>query len=384
MTFVLSFLISALANGSCSELSPDIQKAVEKSTFKLVPRNLYAETMTEATARSIHQKSCLTQALTISDQMNCRILESCTGNTCKIQYGPVGSAFLAEKSGKLFTAWHVVFPTHAAALIFLQGRLSLFSTEELNSTLAVMEPDFVLLDGKDQVVFDSQKSPARYADWGNPLSTVYQMEGHKQHRPYGYMENAPDDYVAIDIGSAHLGEGLPITTLTKKEDLSAKCLHSGGFPYHDGKFRISTGTTASVKSMQSQISYVIPFQLNPFPMEVAKILQHNNAEILKMMGYSDEKIQTTMEKYDDLTIRRSIELVLATQPRHLRDQLLEAHPAVLFYDAKVLPGQSGGPIVDDTGTVVGITTNSFLDKTILTDGHFTSFGAAGFFLGSLK
>jgi hypothetical protein len=384
MSLVLFFVLSVIANATCYDLPPEVQTSVADNTFKLVPRNLYAGTISEATARSLYQNSCLGKDLTISDQMNCDILESCTGDHCKLQYGPFGSAFLENKNGRLLTAWHVVFPTHAAGLIFMQGNLSQLSDEERNARLAVLEPDFILLNANDQIVFDTRNSPSQYVRWGNPLSTVYQMEGHQQNRVYGFMENAPDDHVTIDIGSANLGVGLTITHLNKKEDLASNCLYSAGYQYHDGKFQASAGEKASVKAMQSQVSYIRPFQINPFPMDVEKILEHNNADILKMMGYSDANILATLTKYDETTIRRSIEILIASQPRLLRDQLLEHHPAVLFYDAKVLPGQSGGPIVDENGTVVGITTNSFLDKTVLVDGHFTSHGAAGFFLGSLN
>ncbi len=384
MTFVLSFLMAALASAACNDLSTNIQQSVTQNTFKLIPRNLYAATISEESARSLHQKSCLAGGLSASDQMNCDLLKSCTGDACKLEYGPFGSAFFSKKTGLLMSAWHVVFPSHAAGLIFLQGRLSLFPYEEMQSILAVLQPDFILLDQNDKIIFDTKNNPSQYAFWGNPLSTVYQTEGHKQHQPYGYFENAPDDYVAIDIGSGKIGTGLPLTTLTEKEDLATQCLYSGGYQYHDGKFRISSGRKAAVKTMQSRYSFATPFQLNPFPMAVEKILELDNTQILKMMGYSDDNIQKTLANYDAVTIRRSIEIVLATQPRHLRDQALENNPAALFYDAKVLPGQSGGPIVDENGTVVGITTNSFLDKSVLVDGHFTSHGAAGFFIGSLK
>lgn len=388
MTFVLSFLMVALASAACNDLSENIQQSVAQNTFKLIPRNIYAATISEETARALYDKSCLAGGLTTSDQMNCDLLKTCTGDACKLEYGPFGSAFLLEKNGLLMSAWHVVFPTHAAGLIFLQKSLSLLPEEEMKSSLAVLKPDFILLDQNDKIVFDTKTTPSQYAFWGNPLSTVYQTEGHKKHQPYGYFENAPDDYVGIDIGpiqlGSKLGPGLPMTTLTQKEDLATHCLYSGGYQYHDGKFRISSGKKEAVKTMQSLASYVIPFQLNPFPMAVEKILEFDNAQILKMMGYSEDNIQTTLAKYDADTIRRSIEFVFSTQPRHLRDQALETNPAVLFYDAKVLPGQSGGPIVDESGTVVGITTNSFLDKSVMIDGHFTSNGTAGFFLGSLK
>ncbi len=393
MTFVLSFLISLAASASCHDLAPHIQRSVAQNTFKLVPRNAYAATLTEETARSLHEQNCWVKDLTISDKMNCDILKSCTGEHCKLEYAPFGSAFINEKNGQLLTAWHVVFPTHAAGLIFMQGSLSQVPTDELNSRLSVLKPEFILLDSNDNLIFDTQKTPSQYSFWGNPLSTIYQANGHKQNQPYGYFENSPDDFVAINIGSLGVGsnlssttlsKGLSITSLTKKDDLAEKCLYSAGYQYHDGKFRISSGKKELVKTMQSYYSFVSSAELDPLPMAVAKILELDNAMILRILGYSENNIEKTLAQFDEKTIRNAIQIVLSNHPRHQRDQSLEDHPAVIFYDAKVLPGQSGGPIVDDAGTVVGITTNAFLDKSIVTDGHYTSHGAVGFFLGSLS
>ena len=163
MTFVLSFLLAALASAACNELSSNINESVAQNTFKLIPRNLYAATISEESARALHQQSCLVGGLTTSDQMNCDLLKTCTGDACKLEYGPFGSAFFVEKTGLLMSAWHVVFPTHAAGLIFMQGSLSLLPEEQMKTSLAVLKPDFILLDQNDTIVFDTQKNPSNYA-----------------------------------------------------------------------------------------------------------------------------------------------------------------------------------------------------------------------------
>lgn len=379
---LFTLLFTAVINADCNNLNTNVFETVRANTFKLVPRNTYAAVLSEEKARTLYEQNCSTANLTTSDKMNCEVLKTCTGEDCKIEFAPFGSAFLNQANGLLYTAWHVVFPTHATPLIFMQNSLSKLTPEELNSTLSVLRPDFVLLDGQDNIVFDTKKQTALYEAWGNPLSTIYHTNGHKQHQPYGYFENAATDHVTINIGAA-LSGGLSLTEKKNKSDFDSQCLYSAGYQYHDSQFRISAGKKAHVKHMQSQISYIVPFQLNPLPMEVSKILELNNEQILRLMGYSETIIQKTLTDYPEETVRASIEIVLATQPRHMRDQAMETHPDVLFFDAPVLPGQSGGAIIDENGTVVGITTNSFLDKSTIIEGHFTSYGAAGFFVGGL-
>ncbi len=379
---ILLLFMSLFTQADCHQLSSNVVESVKNNTFKLVPRNTYAASIPIEKARELYEHNCVSANLTTSDKMNCEVLKTCTGEDCKIEFTPFGSAFLNQTNGLLYTAWHVVFPTHATPLIFMQNSLSKLAPEELNSTLSVLRPDFVLLDGQDNIVFDTNKQTALYEAWGNPLSTIYQTNGHKQHQPYGYFENATTDHVTINIGAA-LSGGLAFTWQKNKSDFDSKCLYSAGYQYHNGQFHISAGKKADVKHMQSQISYIVPFQLNPLPMEVDKILELNNEQILRLMGYSEVNIQKTLADHSAETVRASIEIVLATQPRHMRDQAMENHPDVLFFDAPVLPDQSGGAIIDENGTVVGITTNSFLDKSTNTEGHFTSYGAAGFFVGGL-
>lgn len=102
------------------------------------------------------------------------------------------------------------------------------------------------------------------------------------------------------------------------------------------------------------------------------------------MGYSENSIQETLVKYESEKILAAIQIVLQTQKRNMRDQALDFHNHVVFFDAAVLPGQSGGPIVDELGNVIGITTNSFYDKQILNDQHYTAYGSAGVLIEALK
>lgn len=377
MMQLLGFLLSTYVGAACPDLSQTIQQKVQANTFKLVPRNFYASSMPVERARELFQSQCLTQNLTISDQMNCHVLSSCTGDDCKIEFMPFGTAFYLQQKKALLTAWHVVFSTHATPLYFMQNSLAPMSRDELNSHLSVLQPDFLLLNSKDEVIYDTKKQSTHYRFWGDPLSTIYQELGLRNKSPYGYFENAPDDFVAISVSGLTTVEPLTLSSSKDKSTEAAQCLYAAGYQYHDGHFRFSSGVKKSVKEMQSQLSFVTPFQLNTLPMDKEKLLQLPVSEVLAKMGYDSENIQNTLKKYDESVIWNSIQIVLASQARHLRDQSLEDHPSLLFYDASVLPGQSGGPILTQEGDVIGLTTNSFFDKHVVVNGHFASYGAVG-------
>lgn len=385
MTIFWGFFVSTLVGASCPELSNDIQRTVRENTFKLVPRNFYASSMSIESARELHKTHCQSPSLTISDQMNCEVLKSCTGDDCKIEFMPFGSAFFVNEKATLVTAWHVVFSTHATPLYFMQNTLSKMKSEELKSKLSVLQPDFLLLDSENKIIFDTKKQKAHYEFWGNPLSTIYQALGKNRQHAYGYFENAPDDFVAIQLeGFAKSGLTLSPSSAKNKSDFSSKCLYAGGYQYHDGEFRFSAGSKKSVKEMQSQLSVVSPFQINPLPVPKEELLKKSLPEILTLMGYSEQNIQATLKKYGEDVIWKSIHIVLNSQERHLRDQSLEERSDLIFYDAPVLPGQSGGPIVDEEGHLVGLTTNGFFDSQVIVDGHFASYGAVGLLLTALE
>lgn len=389
---VISFiiLISTFFAGAtnCPNLPLQVTKKIEQNSFTLIPRNTYAESISTERAREIHSSLCHQENLTLSEKLNCETLRACQGLDCKIEHMGHGTAFLAHKKSLLLTAWHVVFPTHAAPLIFFEQPLAKLSTSELHQKLQVLTPDFLLMNSEGTVVFDTRKNlgKTRYAFWGDPLSTVYQATGKKRGSTYGYFENAASDFVGIELPAdlALSSQELSLSSSLNKADLSSSsCLYSAGYPYFNGRFAISAGKHEHFRVMQRKLTSMIDFTLEPMKITTEELLKKTIPEILSFMGYSKELIEQTLAKYDTPTIMNSIHIMLNVQARNMRDQELENHEHVLFFDAPVLPGQSGGPIVDGRGEVVGITTNAFYDKLVTTDNHFATYGAAGIFIGAL-
>lgn len=383
--FLFSYEVRAAA---CTIESPDILNHLKKNTFKIVPRNTYAPVIAEEKARELYQLKCLQKNLSLSEQLNCNALESCTGSLCKVEHQSFGTGFILKDQPYIITAWHVVHPTHEAALIFLERSLSNLEPAVLQQTLEPLRPDFLLFDDTNNLIYDTRSSSesSLYAFWGNPLSSVYHTIGHAKNEIYGYYQNVPDDYVAITLPSAVLKNhsGLKLSSALQKNDFEGQCLFSIGYEYLNEHFVIAGGRNADIKSLLAPISHMSVLMNIPETYDIKTLRSLPVSEILPLMGYSPEQIKETLQKHEISLIQSSIQVMLTAYERTLQDYELRKHPNVLFFDAPTLFGQSGGPIVNVSGEVIGITTNGFIDKSVSTpDGHFKSFGTSGLFIRAL-
>ena len=71
-------------------------------------------------------------------------------------------------------------------------------------------------------------------------------------------------------------------------------------------------------------------------------------------------IENQLQKYEKELIESSIQTILRAQARHMRDLPLDSNPKAFFFQGSVMHGQSGGPILNRFGQVIGVTTNGFL------------------------
>lgn len=367
-----ALFIGIQAHASTCQLPSEISNEVSKSIFQIVPINSYAAHMSVDRAREIYQETCQTDSPLLHERLNCEVLKTCENEeTCVREYSPHGTAFMA--GGKLTTAWHVVYSTHSTALLFLQNHLSNLSREELNKKLSVLKPQFVLYNKAGIKVFDTRDSSQRettYHSWGDPLSTIYSNNGLKRNLPYGHYENIPEDYVFINLPH-QIGPDLMIA----KEKTS--CIFSAGFAF-DGsstKYQINGGEESSIKDRQKHLSHLIPFQITPQDLREEEFYNLSEEEALKLMGFDEASIQSQIEKYGRDKIRQSINTVYKSHLRHMRDQKMDSHSKVHIHKGEVYPGQSGGPLLNEQGEVVGITTNGFINNQ---DGLKVSVGGAGF------
>ena len=375
MRLVLAFALFTFQFSSFTQecvMKDSIRDKIGESIFKVVPINLFAPELTEKRAREIYQNECLSEKKLTHERLNCEVLKSCQGNNCKKEFGPHGSAFLLDDGKSLATAWHVLYNTHSSALLFLQNFLTGLNDQERNEKLSVLRPAFILLNRHEEVIFDSRKEIADsvlYEDWGNPLSPIYAGLGRKQEEAYGYYENIPDDYVLVSLPRS-IGTGLEMGSIQAN-----RCNYSVGHAY-DGNseyYKISGGSQATIIDLQRKITHFLDFQLSELPMPQEKFLKLSTPEILSHMGYGQMAIQQQLAKYDEQTLRKSIETVVGIQQRNMRDQALQEHSKVFFFNGAVLPGQSGAPLVNERGQVVGITTNGFVNSK---DGIQESHGGA--------
>lgn len=363
----------------------------EKSIYQIIPINPYARGVSKEIARQVYLEHCQEKdLLLINNRLNCENLKTCQSeNDCKTPFLSHGSGFFVGENKTLLTAWHVVFPTHAPALNFLIHNLQDLEKSELNEKLRPLKPKFLIFNYKGEKVFDSREQKASYLFWGDPLSPIYQSRGHKNNNPYGHFENLSEDYVAIslDLDEQQTIETLPINlNYPVKTDRKNQCLYAFGYEgtSQAQDLQVKVGLKTQLIKLQKKLNHVIDFQINPLPYPIEVIKEMPSREILSLMGYDEDEIKATYKRHPIDTIERSIQSVLNSQPRYMRDQLLDENPKALFFNAQVLPGQSGGPIINHLGEVVAITTNGFLNRSPKDPMHFHSVGGAGVLLSQFK
>jgi hypothetical protein len=339
---------------------------IRSSTFMLVPIKQGIASMTTEQARAYAAKNCGLDTLPVSERMNCRILTTCTGDACQPVYGDHGTAFLLGNGRTLYTAWHVVNETHLVALTFLLHYLDKLGEADRNKTLRNMEPEFVLLNQKEEIVYDTREDLKRggtktaYARFGNPLSTMYSQDGRRGDKAYGYEENIPDDFVEIAL-TRDLGPGFAPASPTGDPN---ECFVDSGFAFDSRRttFVSHAGRRATLSDMLRNSGQFMRFELEPLPRPRKVIEKMSTVNALMVMGYTRESAVAQTKQYPEQRLREAMGTVLDVQERRMRDFEVEKNPAALFVDNPIMSGESGGPLLNMNGQVVGLITNGFFYK----------------------
>jgi hypothetical protein len=362
-----------------------LDETIRRNTFMLIPIKQGIASLTREQARAYAAKNCGLDTLPLSERMNCRILDSCSGDDCVPVYGDHGTAFLLDGGRTLLTAWHVVNESHLAALTFVQHYLEKLSDADRAKTLSLMVPSFVLVDRDEKIVYDTRDeakaggAQTAYARMGNPLSAFYASDGRRDGQPYGQEENIPDDFAEISL-TRSLGPGFAPGVATGDP---AECFVDSGFRF-DGRrttFASHAGRRADLTAMMASSGQFMKFELEPLPLPRRKIESMSTVDALVVMGYSKESALAQTKEFPQEKLRDAIATVLDFQERHMRDLQVEKNPATLFVDNPIISGESGGPLLNMNGQVVGLITNGFF----YTDdaGAMRSFGGAALRLSSV-
>ncbi len=356
---ILASLASA-QNARC-QVSADVSIKIEANTFMMIPINAYASTIPEENARAYYAKNCGLASLPLSEKLNCEKLRDCKGDECVKPFVSHGTAFLKGDGHTLVTAWHVPFQTHAAALTLLTDRISIMTADEKTKIYQNLKPEFILVNHQNEIVYDTRTpdgAQTRYRSFGDPLSSVFSERGNKNNKPFGYYENIQDELTVIDL-QTDLGTGLQVAS-----SAGSDCITSAGFGYdgYDLKFSIVSGEASTLPVLNRALNVFMEFQLNPLPQARAKIEKLPTGKILILMGYSPEQARAQVKQFSEKQLREAIQVILDTEERHARDLQVSQNARSVYFDAPVMSGFSGGPILNSRGELTGLTTNAFLKK----------------------
>jgi hypothetical protein len=367
MKFVRFFLsLSLLFVIGCSSsddffFDSETLNKIQNNTFIIVPINVYAPSMNEEEVHYYYTHNCNRNLISPRLQLNCKHLETCRGEECSIPFKTHGTAFLLEKGDQLVTAWHVAFESHSAAILFLQNHYTSKTLEESRQwTLNSIHPQFVLLNHKREIVYDTRTDPAQYKMIGNPTTPVHHINGRQGDNFYGYHENIPTDWTIIDL-SHSLGEGLKLASDVDKDN--EEFYNAGfGFDRYQMRFSIDGGKRENIYNLNKLLGFD-DFFITRENYSHEELMAMELPEFLSHMGYSSESIEEQMSDYSDEVLENSRNVVVRLQQRHQRDLLLEEREDVLFLNSKSLPGHSGCPLLNKKGEVVGLVSTGFSDSS---------------------
>lgn len=369
---ILLVLDSASFANSNLNISESVNRKIHDNTFILIPINSYAPIISKSQAEEFVKTNCHLMHLPPSEVLNCNALKTCVEGHCVREYASHGTGFLLNNGSTLMTAWHVVYPTHASALLFIRNyALSLQDQEARDKLYENLKPNFILLNHNHEIIYDTRLNPTDYNNFGDPLSTTHIFYGTSyQNQPYGYFENIPEDYLEIRL-SKNLGEGLKFGLKASADD---EFIVSGfGYDGRNFGFDMTSGQKQSLYELKTQTHNYRDYVLKPFVIPIEDFLALDPITQLINLGYSKESAISQIEQHGLELIQHSIFTVLKTQSRHMRDLEIEKHAHVLFTDNPSLPGTSGGPVTNSNGEVLGILTNGILSSP--NPGEFISHGS---------
>jgi hypothetical protein len=354
----LTFNISSLSDAKIPELSDEVAQLIKENTFMIIPIKQVVFPLSVEKAREVYDQVCILKDLPLSERLNCQVLKSCKGEDCLREYGTHGTAFSVNGGDEIYTAWHVLFQSHAVALNFLVKGIESHTPEKQSEMFRTLTPSFVIANHNEEIVYDSRddltNKRTEYIELGNPLSPIYEATGLKKDQPFGYYENIPEDFVKVKLTKS-ISKGLVITKGPQY------FFYNAGFSFDsvNTEFNIFSGTGAEMTELKKSTGRFASMILNPLPLTKTQLLNLSTQEILRLMGFDDESVKKQISEHEDSVLRKHIEVVIDLNLRHQRDKLFENHEKVSFFTNPVMSGQSGGPLFNAKGEVRGIVTNSF-------------------------
>lgn len=345
---------------ACSPLTESVRANLDSNTFMYIPMNTYAAVYTHAKAQEYIAKNCQNTHLPMSEILNCRSLQECNSDDCRAPFLSSGTAFLVGDGKTLYTAWHVAAQTSEAAIIMVGGFLEHSNEMVRKAAYSKLKPEFVLVDQKDQIVYDTrQDHNTAYVSMGDPIKVMYAM-GHLTPKDFGAFESSPSDFVGIQL-SRSVGAGLPIAA---NQPVSSDCVYSKSF-FFDGKTssetQVSGNAMDGMKSFLKQNPKNYDFMIQPLPMERSHFENRSVSVVLTDMMYSPASVKKQLREFSNKILRTSIAIELNTQAINLEDIKIYDSSTTLLTSQPIISGGSGSPMVNSLGEVVAIATNALMD-----------------------
>ncbi len=349
----------------------------EESIFRIVPKRVFIfSRYNQEQVASILFTECQQDDLNFVQQLNCEHLKSCYGESCYKPYLSSGTAFLIGDGSTLATAFHVSWTSLSAKWLFFKEILRSKDAKKREEMISNFPPEFALFNAKGEKVFDTDDGKVESISAGDQLKFIDNFQA-------GDFPFASEDYEFIRLSKV-IGKPLRVASVLPSE---GEKIFSIGFPQATKREGSSNSNgfnlTYSEGKVQNPENYLNEYlKSNKLPLAMLRSIdteslkQKSGAEVLRVFGFSEEIIENSIEhhgeeKFETEVAPSYIEVYEKNHHKYIRMLDILKSKSVISHTMDIVPGNSGGPVFNQAGQVVGL--NSLTHST---DTRYSPLGGA--------
>ena len=296
---------------------------------------------------------CAISPPSMVESMNCDALRVCAENgeeECIEPYLNAGTAFIVdnnETGSVLATNWHVLDDQFAIQIAFLGGHLATLPAKERLAALMQMQPIFTLIDKNGEVVYNSAE-PSRFRWMGDMIGATQIAEGDEQ-TVAKFLEDAALIQTPLQLGKKIpvRQAGIPVSTRSYAVGFPIRTERDDGRSADGRSLRVSPGEILTEDEFNKRLK--------------SHLSLSEETELIVVVGEDrsgERGLDTPIARLDEVS--DPLLAALGDDESGAEEKAYSVPDrGVLYSSVDTVPGNSGGPLLDETGAVMGMVTATF-------------------------